>query len=73
MKTNENKPYIIRCAEAFANVMENVPIQIGPYELLLGNMAAPPRSAPFFPEFPMNSWSTRWITNRLNSARATDS
>jgi len=61
-KENKDKPHNIRCAEAFAHVLENVPIEIGKYELILGNMAAPPRSAPIFPEF-----SYEWLVHEMES------
>ncbi len=62
MKENKNKPHIIRCAEAFRHVLQNVSIQIGNYELLAGNMAAPPRCAPIFPEF-----SYDWLIEEMDS------
>jgi len=62
LKKNKDKPHIIRCAEAFAHVLVNVPIEIGKYELILGNMAAPPRSAPIFPEF-----SYEWLINEMEN------
>lgn len=61
-KENKDKPHNIRCAEAFAHVLKNVPIEIGKYELILGNMAAPPRSAPIFPEF-----SYEWLIHEMEN------
>jgi len=62
LKENRNKPHTIRCAECFRHVLENVSIQIGPYELIAGNMAAPPRCAPVFPEF-----SYAWLINEMEA------
>ncbi|MDY0261629.1 formate C-acetyltransferase/glycerol dehydratase family glycyl radical enzyme [Syntrophotalea acetylenica] len=61
-KENSNKPHIIRCAECFAHVLKNVSIEIGKYELVAGNMAAPPRCAPVFPEF-----SYEWLVEEMDN------
>src|SRR6056297_2261786 len=63
LKGNEDKPQIIRNAEALAYVLDNIQIHIGDYELILGNMAAPPRCAPVFPEF-----SYEWMLDELENA-----
>ena len=42
MKGNLEKPYIVRCAEAFREVLKNVPIRIND-NLVFGEPAAPPR------------------------------
>jgi len=62
MKGNVEKPYIVRCAEAFREVLKNVPIRINE-NLVLGDPAAPPRSAPVFPEF-----SYDWFIEEFDSA-----
>ncbi len=62
MKNNGDKAYIIRCAEAFREVMKNGPIFINE-NLILGNMAAPPRSAPVYPEF-----SYEWFIKEMDAA-----
>ena len=62
LKENKSKPFHIRCAEAFTHVLKNVSIQIGKYQLILGNMAAPPRGAPVFPEF-----SYEWFINEMEN------
>jgi formate C-acetyltransferase len=62
LKENSNKPHIIRCAESFAHVLKNVPIEIGKYELVAGNMAAAPRCAPIFPEF-----SYEWLLDEMDN------
>ncbi len=62
LQENKNKPYIIRCAECFRHVLQQISIQIGPYELIAGNMAAPPRCAPVFPEF-----SYEWLVDEMEN------
>ena len=64
MKNSVGKPMNVRSAEAFAHVLKNVPISIGTYELILGNVAAPPRGAPVFPEF-----SYDWFLQDFDDAR----
>lgn len=51
---HSSKPQLIKCALALANVLKNVSIRIYPYELIVGEIAAPARSAPVFPEFSYN-------------------
>lgn len=63
MESSKGKPHIVRCAEALAHVLRNVEIHIGKHELILGNMAAPPRCAPAFPEF-----SFDWFIDELENA-----
>ena len=46
LKNNVEKPYIVRCAEAFREVLRRVPLYINE-NLILGDMAAPPRSTCF--------------------------
>lgn len=62
LKGNAGKPHIIRCAEAFREVLKNVPIRLNE-NLILGDPAAPPRSAPVFPEF-----SYDWFIQEFDSA-----
>lgn len=63
METSKGKPQVVRNAMALVNVLEKVDIHIGKYELILGNMAAPPRCAPVFPEF-----SFDWFIDEMASA-----
>ena len=63
METSKGKPQVVRNAMALVNVLENVDIHIGKYELILGNMAAPPRCAPVFPEF-----SFDWFIDEMENA-----
>lgn len=62
MKNNIEKPHIVRCSEAFREVLKNVPIFIN-NNLVLGDMAAPPRCAPVFPEF-----SYDWFIDEFDNA-----
>lgn len=58
----EGYPAILRRAEALSNVLRNMTIYIDAQELIVGNQASRPRSAPVFPEY---SW--RWILEELDS------
>ena len=54
------KPQIIKTARALENVLKNVNICIHKDELIVGEMAAPLKSAPVFPEF-----SYDWIMDEI--------
>lgn len=54
---------IINNAKILAYILENVTINIYPDELIVGEMAAPARNAPVFPEF-----SYDWIVDELNNS-----
>ncbi len=56
----ENEPQQIKVAQAFANVLRNLNIQITEDQLLVGDMGAPPKSCAIYPEF-----SYDWIVNEL--------
>lgn len=59
-RENEDKPQVIRCALALKNVLEHVRIDIEEDQLLAGDVAAPFKAAPVYPEF-----STEWIMDEL--------
>ncbi len=61
-KEHFDKPQSIKCALALANVLGNVTIRIYPDELIVGEIAAPMKSAPIFPEF-----SYSWITDEMKN------
>jgi formate C-acetyltransferase len=61
MKQSEGQPIVLRRAEAFKNVLENMSLYIRKGELIVGNQARTPRSAPVFPEY-----SVEWIEEELN-------
>ena len=62
MKHNVNKPYNIRCAEAFREVLKTVPLYING-NLILGNIGAPQKAAPIYPES-----SYDWVIDELENA-----
>ncbi|HZK44454.1 MAG TPA: formate C-acetyltransferase/glycerol dehydratase family glycyl radical enzyme [Syntrophomonadaceae bacterium] len=61
-KNNPDKPQAIKCAMALAHVLRNVSIKIHPYELIVGETAAPMKAAPIFPEFSYN-----WIMDEMKN------
>ncbi|MCL2227256.1 MAG: pyruvate formate lyase family protein, partial [Oscillospiraceae bacterium] len=56
-------PQSIIWAHALREVLERVPIAIWPDELIVGELAAPPNSAPIYPEFSMD-----WLCDELTSS-----
>ncbi|MFV0466872.1 MAG: glycyl radical protein [Lachnospiraceae bacterium] len=62
-KKHEGKPKNIVIAESYAHILRNVTINIYPDELLVGEIAAPLRSSPIFPEY-----SYRWIPEEIKNA-----
>lgn len=58
----KNLPQILKCARALAHVLQNVTINIQPDELILGEMAAPIKCAPIFPEH-----SYAWIVDEMKN------
>lgn len=61
-KKHFDKPQIIKTAMALANVLRNVTIRIYPDEMIVGEIAAPMKSAPIFPEFSYN-----WIVDEMKN------
>jgi formate C-acetyltransferase len=59
---HSDKPQIIRCAKALAHVLENFTIHIHRDELIVGEMGAPLKSAPIFPEFSLD-----WIMDEMKN------
>ncbi len=57
-----DSPQIIRCARALAHVLHNVAIRILPDELIVGEMAAPMKAAPIFPEH-----SYAWVIDEMKN------
>lgn len=57
-----DSPQPIKCAEALANVLRKVSIQIYPDELIVGEMAAPARASSIFPEFSYN-----WVIDEMKN------
>jgi hypothetical protein len=56
-------PQNIKCAMAMRDVLYRVDIRIWPDELMVGELAAPPNSAPVYPEF-----SYDWLCDELVNA-----
>ncbi len=50
MSRTEGEPVIIRQAKALAHVLENIPIEIFPQELIVGTMVSKPPGAIVYPE-----------------------
>ncbi|MBU3917884.1 formate C-acetyltransferase/glycerol dehydratase family glycyl radical enzyme, partial [bacterium] len=61
-KKHADKPRIIKCAEALAHVLRNFTLHIHKDELIIGEMAAPIKSAPIFPEFSFN-----WVLDEIKN------
>lgn len=59
----ENEPMVKRRALAFAHILENIPITIRNYELIVGSSTKAPRSAQAYPEF-----SYEWLEAELDTA-----
>lgn len=58
----EGKPIITRRAEAFANILENIPIVIRDNELIVGSSTKSPRGCQVFPEF-----SFSWLEDEFDT------
>jgi len=61
MKESIGEPIVKRRAKSFYNVLDKMSIFIRDNELLVGNQASSPRSAPIFPEY-----SVKWLEDELN-------
>lgn len=61
-KQTENLPMIKRRALAFEHILENIPITIRDYELIVGSATKSPRSCQVFPEF-----SYEWLEAELDT------
>ncbi|UJX42928.1 glycyl radical protein [Desulfovibrio sp. JY] len=60
-KETEALPMVLRRAKALEKILANMSIFIQDGELLVGNQAGKPRSAPIFPEF-----SCKWVESELD-------
>lgn len=58
----EGKPIITRRAEAFANILENIPIVIRDNELIVGSSTKSPKGCQVFPEF-----SFSWLEDEFDT------
>ena len=61
-KETEGEPMPIRRAKAMEHIFSNMSIWIHEGELIVGNMASTPRSAPVFPET-----TTNWVKEELHT------
>jgi formate C-acetyltransferase len=59
-QTHENASFAIKTAYSLKNILENVNLFIYDDELLVGEIAAPAKAAPVYPEFSVN-----WIIDEL--------
>jgi len=57
----EGEPTILRRAKALKKILEGISIDIGEKELIVGNLAITPRSAPIYPEYSVN-----WVLDELD-------
>ncbi|UJF18431.1 formate C-acetyltransferase/glycerol dehydratase family glycyl radical enzyme [Vibrio sp. SS-MA-C1-2] len=57
---NESLPKILQCAYAFENILLNSSLHIYPEDLILGEIAAPAKASPIYPEF-----SVDWIIDEI--------
>lgn len=61
-KKTENEPMVMRRALAFKHILENIPITIRDYELIVGSSTQSPRSCQVYPEF-----SYEWLEAELDT------
>jgi pyruvate formate-lyase/glycerol dehydratase family glycyl radical enzyme len=61
-RKHEHETQIVKCALALANVLDNIKIEITEDELIVGEMAAPMKCAPIFPEFSLN-----WVLDEIDN------
>ena len=59
-KKYDNCTIKIKCAKAFENILDNVTLDIYDEDLILGEIAAPAKASPIYPEF-----SVSWIINEV--------
>ncbi len=59
-KAYEDVPRILQCAYAFENILLNTTIHVYDEELILGEIAAPAKASPIYPEF-----SVDWIIDEI--------
>lgn len=62
-KKYASAPQVIKTARALENVLRNVDINIYEDELIVGEIAAPMKAAPIYPEFSFN-----WIIDEMENA-----
>jgi len=70
-KKNEVMPRILQCAYAFENILLNTTLHIYEEDLIVGEIAAPAKASPIYPEFSVD-WIIDEITNSPFEERAND-
>lgn len=68
---SESMPRILQCAYAFENILLNSTLHIYPDDLILGEIAAPAKASPIYPEFSVD-WIIDEILNSPFEERAND-
>ncbi|MEG0442069.1 MAG: pyruvate formate lyase family protein, partial [Oscillospiraceae bacterium] len=53
-KSHEDCSRKMQCAHAFESVLNSIPLYVSDEELILGEIAAPAKAAPIYPEFSIN-------------------
>ncbi len=61
-RKHENAPRKLQCAYAFENVLAHCDLNVYDEELILGELCAPGKATPIFPEF-----SVEWIIDEINN------
>lgn len=62
-KQHEECSRKMQCAYAFENILLNVPLHIYEEDLIVGEIAAPAKASPIYPEFSVN-----WIIDEINNS-----
>lgn len=70
-KKHEGAPTKLKCAYAFENILLNTTLHIYDEDLILGEIAAPAKASPIYPEFSSN-WIIDEILNSPFEERAND-
>ena len=68
---NEDAPVVIRCARAFEKILMNATLFIYEDDLILGEIAAPAKASPQYPEFSVN-WMLYEVMNEPFEEREHD-
>lgn len=61
-KQNEDKPVVLKRALAFEHILDNIPITIRDFELIVGSASIAPRGCQTFPEF-----SYKWLEDEFDT------
>ncbi|PFG46206.1 formate C-acetyltransferase [Vibrio sp. ES.051] len=70
-KRSESMPKILQCAYAFENILLNSTLHVYSDDLILGEIAAPAKASPIYPEFSVD-WIIDEILNSPFEERAND-